>query len=158
MRCLDFLHSHKHKVEDTRKRSLLKALTGNGLEVIFDTIIFGFIFVTLGMELPEAAGIGFGLSIMVEILCAITNYFNDRAWNKIQWGRKVEDVSYVVKGLEEGIKNKKLLQKVLENIENIDTSTTPLTEEELKEMYDEMEMWQKASDEDWEEFVKEYDV
>lgn len=85
-------HSHKHKVEDTRKRSLLKALTGNGLEVLFDTLIFGTALTALGLSVPEAAGLGLILSIGTEILCFITNYFNDRAWNRIQWGRKVEDV------------------------------------------------------------------
>lgn len=104
--------NHKHKVEDTRKRSLLKALTGNGMEVIFDTIIFGMVFVALGMEIPHAAGIGFGLSVATELLCFVTNYFNDRVWNRVQWGRKVKDVSYVVKALEEDIENKKLYQKL----------------------------------------------
>jgi len=284
---------HKHKVEDTRKRSLLKALTGNGLEVIFDTIIFGIVFVALGMEVSHAVGVGLGLSILTEILCFITNYFNDRAWNRTQFGRKIielcsgkmgeaekgyiagfidadgnigigrrhkingkytnyfprvtlsnsklkvlnylyslvnwntkiqynkkhnigyihcENREHVIEFLSQ-IKDylvlkKDLAEKVLEfclsrrneieqygkrnahttkkelalfewcklrnkgkgivgwgkhdnsgrKVKDVDVSTPPLTEEELKEIYDEMEMWQKASDEDWEEFVKEYDV
>lgn len=84
---------HKHKVEDSRKRSFLKALTGNGLEVIFDTVIFGTIFKTfLGLSLPEAAGLGLALSIITELLCFVTNYFNDRIWNRLQWGRKVKEI------------------------------------------------------------------
>lgn len=86
------MHNHKHKVEDTRKRSLLKALTGNGLEVLFDTFIFGTVFHLLGLPIVEAVGTGLGLSVLTECLCFITNYFNDRVWNRVQWGRKVEDV------------------------------------------------------------------
>jgi len=113
---------HKHRVEDTRKRSLLKALTGNGLEIVFDTFIFGYVFIQLGIGVPEAIGIGFGLSVMTEILCFVTNYFNDRLWNRTQFGRKVRDIW--------------------------DTSTTPLTKEEI-------EMWEKLQDEDWEKFKEE---
>jgi len=83
---------HNHRVEDTRKRSLLKALTGNGFEVLFDTIIMASFFIFIGIKAPDAIGIGFGLSICTEILCFITNYFNDRLWNKTQWGRKVIDI------------------------------------------------------------------
>lgn len=82
---------HKHKVEDTRKRSFFKALTGNGLEIIFDTFIFGLAFRILGLSIPEAAGLGLALSVLTEVLCFITNYFNDRIWNRTQWGRKVKD-------------------------------------------------------------------
>jgi len=82
--------THHHKVEDTRKRSLLKALTGNGLEIIIDTILIGTVLNLLGMPHPyEFAG---AFSVVTEIMCFITNYMNDRVWNKIQWGRKVEDI------------------------------------------------------------------
>jgi len=84
--------THGHKVEDTRLRSALKALTGNGLEVIFDTLLLMPLLVYLGMPIHEAIGLGVGISVVVEILCFITNYFNDRAWNRIQWGRKVIDI------------------------------------------------------------------
>jgi len=84
--------THGHKVEDTRLRSVCKAFSGNGLEVIFDTLLLLPLLMYLGMPIHEAAGLGIGISVLVEILCFITNYFNDRAWNRIQWGRKVIDI------------------------------------------------------------------
>ena len=81
---------HKHKVEDTKLRSALKALSGNGLEVVVDTLLFASILSILGVSSPVP--ISFALSVATEILCFITNYFNDRAWNRIQWGRVVVDV------------------------------------------------------------------
>jgi len=80
---------HKHKVEDTRKRSLLKALTSNGLEVLVDTILFDRVLSSFGISILPLA---FGLSVTVEFLCFVTNYLNDRAWNRIQWGRKVIEI------------------------------------------------------------------
>jgi len=146
---------HKHKVEDTRARSILKALTGRALEISIGSFVIAFVF-TANLALSAS------VALINEGFCAFVCYFNDRAWNRIQWGRKVEDVkddsSYVVKGLKEGRKMRKFFQKVLEDIENIDTSTIPLTEEELKEMEEEMEMWQKASDEDWAKFTEEYNL
>lgn len=80
--------NEKYIVKDSRKRSFLKALTGNGLEVLIDTILLSVIFSILGVASPVP--ISFVLSVITEVLCFITNYCNDRAWNFIQWGRKVE--------------------------------------------------------------------
>jgi uncharacterized membrane protein len=30
--------------------------------------------------------------VLIEFLCAVATYINERLWNKIQWGREVEDV------------------------------------------------------------------
>ena len=83
---------HTHEIEDTRKRSLLKALTGNGLEAVLDTLIIGTILTWLGMPIIEAAGLGISLSVTIEFLCFVTNYCNDRIWNRTQWGRTIKDV------------------------------------------------------------------
>ena len=84
------MSNHKHKVEDARKRSILKALTGNGFEIIIDTLLIGSVLHLL--EMPYAFGFAGIFSVVTEFLCFVTNYFNDRAWNKIQWGRVVEDI------------------------------------------------------------------
>lgn len=78
----------KHIVKDTKMRSLFKALTGNGLEVLLDTILLSFIFGILGVASPIP--ISFALSVATEILCFVTNFCNDRLWNLTQYGRKVE--------------------------------------------------------------------
>lgn len=82
--------NHKHKVNDTKLRSLFKALTSNGLEILVDTILISFVLSSLGISSPIP--ISFALSVITEVLCFITNYFNDRVWNRCQWGRVVTDV------------------------------------------------------------------
>lgn len=83
------MKAHRHKISDERKRSFFKALTGNGLEILIDTFILGTILQILGI--PSPYQISLGLSVLTEVLCFLTNYFNDRLWNRFQWGRKVED-------------------------------------------------------------------
>lgn len=82
---------HEHKVEDTRKRSFLKALTGYTLEVIIDTFIFWTLLVVIGIEPGHAIPLGAGFSLLTESICFLSHYLNDRIWNRAQWGRKVED-------------------------------------------------------------------
>lgn len=82
------MKENKHIVKDTKKRSLFKALTGNGLEVLIDTIFLTAILTLIGV--PDPAPISFTLSVITEFLCFVTNFFNDRIWNLFQWGRKVE--------------------------------------------------------------------
>jgi len=112
---------HKHKVEDTRARSILKALTGRALEISVGSFVIAFVF-TANLALSAS------VALVNEGFCAVVSYFNDRAWNRVQWGRKVED---------------------------IDTSTTPLTDEELKEIAEEMKLWEQASDEAWQQIAEE---
>jgi len=82
--------NHKHKVNETRVRSLCKTITARIIEVIVDTLLIGTIYLLLNVSHAyELAG---GISLTVEFLCAVTGYFNDRIWNKINWGREVEDL------------------------------------------------------------------
>jgi len=87
--------NHHHKVNETRTRSILKALTSKVIEVVVDTALVGEILHLLGVS--NAFEIGGSFAVAVEVLCAVTNYFNDRLWNKIQWGREVEDAEETIK-------------------------------------------------------------
>ena len=84
--------NHSHRVNDTRKRSLLKALTGYIFEVIADTFIISTGLRLLGFETEIAFIGGLALAGVTEILCFCIHYINDRLWNKVQWGRMVEDI------------------------------------------------------------------
>lgn len=116
---------HDHKVEDTRKRSILKALSARLIEITVGTTIQGLIlhklFQYLGLAIPlnETLVLGFVMTLVEEVVCFTICYFNDRAWNRIQWGRIVKEIK-------------------------------PPTKEELEEM----ELWDKASSEDWAKFVE----
>ena len=84
--------SHEHKVTETRLRSFCKSFLGYILEVVVDTCVIGFGLTLLGLP-SEQAWLGGGvLAMATEVLCFFTHYFNERLWNKIQWGRKVEDI------------------------------------------------------------------
>lgn len=73
-------HNQKHKVVETRMRSLLKGLTARILEITLDTFVLSF-FVKVE--------VGLGVSIFLETTCYVVSYLNERGWNKIQWQRKV---------------------------------------------------------------------
>lgn len=81
-------HGHEQQVNETKKRSLLKAVTARIMEVIVDTLLFEFFFGLLGLE--GMLHISLGIAISIEFLCFLTCYVNERAWNRIQWGRKIE--------------------------------------------------------------------
>lgn len=72
---------HKPKVNETRSRSFLKAVTARILEVLVDTLIFSFV----GFPLFES----FGLAILVEFVCFLVCYILERIWNKVDYGRKI---------------------------------------------------------------------
>lgn len=82
--------NHRHKVNDTKMRSLFKTLTARIIEILIDTLLFGTIFLVL--DVPHAFEIASGLALAVEFFCSLTHYVNDRFWNRIQWGREVEDI------------------------------------------------------------------
>ena len=84
--------NHSHKVNETRKRSLLKAFTGYIFEVIVDTLIIGTALSIMGFETEVAYVGGFVIAGVTEVLCFLSHYVNDRLWNKVQLGREVEDV------------------------------------------------------------------
>ncbi len=69
------------KINETRKRSLLKGLTQRVIEVAVDTLILSF------FETPHVA---FGLAIVIELICWGTHYVNERCWNKSDYGRYVK--------------------------------------------------------------------
>ena len=72
--------NQKHRVVETRMRSLLKGLTARILEVTLDTFVLSFF---IKVE------IGLGLSIFLEVTCYAVSYCNERGWNKIDFGRKI---------------------------------------------------------------------
>jgi len=81
---------HKHKVNETRVRSLLKTASARTLEIVVDTLIVGSIYNFF--EIPHAYELAAGISVLIEVLCALVNYINERLWNKVQWGREVVDI------------------------------------------------------------------
>lgn len=83
---------HKHRVDETRKRSLAKAISGRIVEITIGTLVFGTIILIIfpSVENPYLAGLG--LNLIEEGLCFLITFFIERVWNKINWGRKVEDV------------------------------------------------------------------
>ena len=82
---------HNHKVEDTRGRSILKATTGRLIEILVGTLVQGsFLHYVFG--LPFAYEVGFLMTLAEELTCFIICYFNDRLWNRVQFGRKIIDI------------------------------------------------------------------
>lgn len=75
---------HEHKVCETRLRSLLKGATAKFLEITIDFIVLYLIF-----GQPEK---DLGLAIGLEVFCYVCGFFNERLWNKIQFGRKIIEV------------------------------------------------------------------
>jgi len=72
---------HEHKVDETHKRSILKAVTARILEVTIDATIFYII----GLPIFESLG----LAVLVELTCFLICYGLERIWNRIDYGRKV---------------------------------------------------------------------
>ena len=68
------------RVNETRKRSLLKAVSFRVIEVALDAVILS-IFVS-----PQLA---VTLAVLLECLCLALHFGFERAWNKIQWGRHI---------------------------------------------------------------------
>lgn len=67
-------------VYETRKRSLLKAISFRVIEVAVDTFILSFFVST-----PIALGLAVGL----ETICFLLHYGFERVWNKIDYGRNI---------------------------------------------------------------------
>jgi len=67
-------------INETRKRSLLKAISFRGLEIALDTIIL-----SIFVELKTAIW----LALLLEGLCLALHYGFERIWNKSQYGRHV---------------------------------------------------------------------
>lgn len=68
------------KVNETRKRSLLKAISFRVIEIALDSAIL-----SIFVELKTAVG----LAILLEGLCLALHYGFERVWNKSQYGRHI---------------------------------------------------------------------
>ena len=79
----------KYRVEESKKRSILKSLTASCSEIFFDVILFSFLLQLLGIPHLESIGMGLGISLMDEAICCLTFYFNERVWNRLQFGRRI---------------------------------------------------------------------
>jgi len=66
------------KVYETRRRSLLKAISFRVIEIALDSLILSF-FIT-----PVIA---VGLAVAIEGLCFLLHFLFERGWNKINYGR-----------------------------------------------------------------------
>lgn len=77
----------KLKVNETRKRSLLKGVTHRVVEVAIDTVAFIGLFEILQPITPPKALL---LAILIEGICFATHYLNERVWNRIDYGRGIK--------------------------------------------------------------------
>jgi len=70
------------KINETRKRSLLKAISFRVVEITASSIVLSF-FVA-----PYKA---IGLAVLLEGLCFGLQYLGERAWNRISYGREITE-------------------------------------------------------------------
>lgn len=68
------------RINETRKRSLLKAVSFRIIEIVLDTLIL-----SIFLEIHIALGLAIGL----ECICLGLHYGFERVFNKIQWGRYI---------------------------------------------------------------------
>jgi len=68
------------KINETRRRSLLKAVSYRLLEITIDSLILSF-FVEVHLAI--------GLAITLEVICFILHYGFERVFNKINYGREI---------------------------------------------------------------------
>ena len=68
------------RINETRKRSLAKAVSFRVLEIALDTLILSF-FIT--------PAIAFGVAVSLEVLCLVLHYTFERIWNKVGYGREI---------------------------------------------------------------------
>lgn len=69
------------RVNETKKRSVLKTVSVWALEVAIDVGILTYIFAFLG---PLAT------AVTIEGICIAVHYAIERLWNRNQWGRTIE--------------------------------------------------------------------
>jgi len=84
--------SKEQRIEETRLRSLAKAITSKLGEVFLDMTIIGSILSWVGIPPLESFAYGATIGLILEIICAFVNYWNDRLWNRISWGRKATKI------------------------------------------------------------------
>lgn len=68
-------------IHETRKRSLVKAVSYRIIEIVVDTFILSF-FVELN--------VAFTLAVVLEVMCLLLHYTFERFADRIQWGRYIE--------------------------------------------------------------------
>ena len=68
------------RINETRKRSLLKAVSFRIIEIALDTLILS-IFLEIHLAL--------GLAIALEGLCLLLHYGFERLWNRTDFGRDI---------------------------------------------------------------------
>jgi len=73
----------KHKVNETKTRSLAKTAISKGIEILVDTVVIT-IFISLGI--PPIV-----IAISIEGLCFANHFIIERLFNRVQWGRKIYD-------------------------------------------------------------------
>jgi len=69
---------------------MVKAISGRLIEITVGTLLQGTLFSILGF--PMAYELGFITTIIEEILCFFISFLNERAWNRVDWGREVEEI------------------------------------------------------------------
>lgn len=70
------------RVNETRKRSLLKAISFRVIEIAASTTILYF---WAGVSLETAIS----LAVVIEVICLLLHFGFERVWNKIQYGRHI---------------------------------------------------------------------
>lgn len=79
----------EHKVNETRKRSVLKVSSSKVIEVIIDTFVIAS-FPFWGVPAVVTA-------ITIEMICFSNHFIIERLWNKIQWGRQITETKTKIK-------------------------------------------------------------
>jgi len=69
------------KIHETRKRSLLKAVSVRIIGIALDAFILSFF---------VESRIAFTLALALEGVCLLSHYGIERGWNRISWGRYIE--------------------------------------------------------------------
>ena len=68
------------KVNETRRRSLLKASSFRVLEIALDSLIL-----SIFLSPPVAIGV----AVLLEVLCFVLHFSFERVWNRIEYGRQI---------------------------------------------------------------------
>ena len=77
---------HKHHTHgETNRRSMVKALTWRVIASLDTTVIAYFV---TGGDIKKAVAIG-GFEVLTKM---VIYFFHERAWNKIKWGKRIEDL------------------------------------------------------------------
>ena len=74
------------KINETRKRSLLKAVSFRVIEVAIDTVVLWYAYEMLQPFTPAKA---FALAVFMEATCFSVHYIFERVWNKTDYGREI---------------------------------------------------------------------